>query len=552
MGGSAARLGVAAAIALAAGIGASAAPGAAPDAAAEPELAIVNVATPDQPRRSTQVLDSLVRRNGLEVQSRVPEIGQLVVRLEGGTVASLRSALADEPGVEAVAADRPVQLRYTPNDFAFARPNPGAPFGDVYQWNLHQSLAPAAWDRSKGEGAEVAVVDSGVDVSHPDLAGRISGTLDCDPTPCHAGSVADSDGHGTHVAGLACADSDNSAGIASLGFDCSIYAIQVVSCAAVGEALVRAADRGSDAINMSLGGCSAASIAGAVDYAWSKGSVPVAAGTNCPVPNVNNQNCNTLAQNYPAQQVQPDGTGPNLSAGKGLVATAAKYGGARASFAMMTSGVSVAAFGSATDSVAPGQGIVSTCSAGPDCASRVTLNGDNRFAYLVGTSMATPQVSGLVALMRSVNPGLSASKLVRSVKTTSSNCDGYGAGGLGWGVIRANRAVAAAAGKESDPPRSKLRRGRRGKLRIKSSDGTARVCPEDPDPSGVRAVRIFASRNGKPFRRIGKTSKPRFAFHPKRKGRYRFFSIAVDRDGNEEARPADPDTRLRVKRLPRR
>jgi hypothetical protein len=65
-------------------------------------------------------------------------------------------------------------------------------------------------------------------------------------------------------------------------------------------------------------------------------------------------------------------------------------------------------------------------------------------------------------------------------------------------------------------------------------------------------VRIFASRNGKPFRRIGKTSKPSFIHHPKRVGRYRFFSIAVDKDGNEEARPARADMRLRVKRLPKR
>jgi hypothetical protein len=250
--------------------------------------------------------------------------------------------------------------------------------------------------------------------------------------------------------------------------------------------------------------------------------------------------------NYPAQRVQPEGSGSNLNAGEGLVVTAARHDGNRASIALMTAGVSVAAFGFATDAIGGQQGILSTWPAGLSCSCRTLLNGDNRYAYLVGTSMSTPQVSGLVALMRSVEPNLSAPRLARLVKGTSSNCNGYGAGGLGWGLIRADRAVAAAAGKEIDPPKSKLRRGRGGKLRIKRSD-KSKGCPEEADASGVKTVRIFAARNGKRFRRVGKTSKARFAFTPKRKGRYRLYSVAVDRDGNEEPAPDGPDTKLRVR-----
>ena len=90
--------------------------------------------------------------------------------------------------------------------------------------------------------------------------------------------------------------------------------------------------------------------------------------------------------------------------------TVAKHDGARATFAQMTSGVSVAAFGSATDAVAAGQ--QGSSPPGPPAgrptsarhAASAPLNGDNRFAYLVGTSMATPQVAGLVALMRAASP----------------------------------------------------------------------------------------------------------------------------------------------------
>ena len=547
------RVALAGALALALALGTADAGAVAPatitDAATD--IAIVEVSTPALPSgmgapereswrraraRSRGVLDRVAERNELSVESRLPETGQLTVDLAGESVDELRQRLSGDPQVQRVEADRPVEFRYLPNDLGFNIADPNAPAGDFAQWNLRGLSGPAAWDTSKGIGAEVSVIDTGTDVGHPDLGARTAGTLDCDPGPCAGTGVTDTDGHGTHVAGLACGDSDNVYGVASLGFDCSLFAIKITTCAGAADAIVAAANRGSDAINMSFGGCSPI-LSDEVGYAFALGSVPVAAADNQANPPIN----------WPSQAVQPRGTGPNLDTGQGLVVTAVRYDGVRATIAEATTSVSVAAYGFATDTVGGQQGILSTWPGAVSCSCRTALNGDSRFAYLVGTSMATPQVSGVVALMRSVNPALTAPKLIRLVKLTSSHCGLY-KDGIGWGVINAADAVEAALGKDSDPPVSSMTRSRRRKLKINSFDS---ACHPDLPASGIKKVRIFSSRNGKAFRRIAKTSKRTFRFEPKRKGRYRFYSVAVDNAGNAEAAPTAPDEELRIKSTPK-
>jgi hypothetical protein len=532
------------------------------DPPANPPRAIVEVETPTLPTgddsssmrrwhrlraRSSEVLGAFAARHDLRIENRIPEIGQLSVALDGASPGGLRRRLAGDPRLIRVLPVRTIEYRYTPNDFAFSRADPNAPGGDLYQWNLVRSSGPAAWDLSRGAGAEVAVIDTGADVTHPDLAGRIAGTLNCGAT-CAAGPVTDPSGHGTHVAGLACADSDNGVGLASLGFDCNLYVVRTgTSCDGAAEAVVHAANRGSDAINMSFGGCGV-EFESAIGYAWSRGSVPVAAGDNTPAP----------SGTYPAAGVQPEGTGPNLDAGRGLVITAAKHNGTRAAFALASTGVSVAAFGAASDMKSGGQqGILSTFppSGGippltlEGIGGRTTINGSNRYAYLVGTSMATPQVSGIVALMRAAAPSLSAPNLVRLLKASASHCLSY-RDGIGWGLVNAQAAVAAAIGRDQQAPSSRVKRAKRNRLKVKRTD-QPNACAEELPSSGVRVVKVFASRNGKKFRRLAKTKKRRFVELPKRRGRYRFYSVAVDKDGNREAEPEDPDLKLKVKSLRR-
>jgi subtilisin family serine protease len=488
--------------------------------------------------------------------------GFLAVELGGRTIEQLSARLSDTPLVTGVQPEYRARFRYAPNDPALYAHDPNAPGADFAQWNVLHTGVEAAWNLARGSGGEVAVIDSGIYSGHPDLAGRISGALNqCTDPPvlggCEGTGTGDEEGHGTHVSGLACAATDNAYGIASIGFGCSIYSLKSdLTYTSIVNSIYAAVAHGADAINMSFGGGDASSeLQAAIHYAWASGAVPVAAGDNTPTPAPSN--------NYPAQYVQPEGSGPNIDSGEGLVVTSAAHSGQRSSWAQKTSGVSVAAHGSATDSMSGGQqGILSTWPppvvAGDSRGVRTSVGGDNRFAYLVGTSMATPQVAGLVALMRSARPSIPAARIVRLIKLTAGGCGRYGDTGLGWGTIRSDRALAAATQRDIFAPVSRVRsakvghvpgRGPVGVLRLKRFDARPEApCTKEIPSSGVKSVAVFASANGGRYRRIAKTRKGRIRFTAKPRRRYRFFSVAVDKAGNREALPARPDAKLRVRR----
>jgi serine protease len=513
---------------------------------------------------SRQVLDRVAKRYGLRVEAVNPEIGVLDVEVGSGGLGALRADLADDPRIESVRQDVPVQLRYAPNDYAFTHPDVHAPNGDLGQWNLVREGGPRAWDLSKGVGAEVAVVDSGADGSHPDLAQRIVGSASFG-----TGSppLSDTAGHGTHTAGLACGHADNGYGIASLGFNCGLFiAKEGGFCSDVANGITAAANRSSDVISISLGGCPPDPMTQALSYAQSRGAVLVVAADNSPTPN---GDCFTVIPEFdcffPEEWVQPFGTGPTTASDRGLVVTAARYDGGRASFAEMTTRVSVAAFGAVTDLKSGGQqGILSSWPANgvadDSAGGRTSLSGDSRFAYLVGTSMATPQVAGLAALIRAAEPGMANTRVVHLIKATASHCGSY-SGGIGWGIIRADQAVAAALDRDIDPPRSHVRSARRLRraslastsnrggilirLRLKRKDPPGLDCGQKLPISGVKKIAVFASANGGPYRRIEKTKKDSLVFHAKRHRRYRFYSVAIDNAGNREAPPVTADAKLK-------
>ncbi len=540
-----------------------------------PEIKAAPVGEPSQRRlerlaRSNQLIDAVAEAHGLELVGTIPELGTIVVD-PADSVAEVRDELSGDPRVESVTPDRRLELRLTPNDPTFRMRDPNAPNGDRAQWHLIRERFPGAWGLSNGAKAKVAVIDTGADVAnHPDLAG--ASRLDCSGSSCQGTDVTDLNGHGTHTAGLACANSNNHYALASAGFNCRLFVIKTdLTYASIEASLMAAADHHSDVISMSFGGGDS-SLNGALGYAYASGAVLVAAGANDPTP--------SASGNYPAQYVQRQGSGPNINAGKGLVVTAAKYSGGRADFAQKDSGVSVAAFGSVFGQGSGGQsGILSTWPLAaveedtgyvdpfdplnpvPPCGCRTTPPGvggsDDKFAYLEGTSMATPQVAGLAGLIRSVRPKMPNDKVARLIKLTADGHGEYGRG-LGWGVIDAYAAVGAALQKDITAPVSRVRSARRVRGSRASASGrgrrlvTLRLKHFDPQPrplvkSGVRSVMVFVSVDGRRFHRLGKTRRRHLRVRLRAGHRYRFYSRAVDRAGNREGAPANPDASLRLR-----
>ena len=401
-----------------------------------------------QTARVRDRIRAVLDRAELSRELPIPEARAVAVeppRHEG--VAAVRRALLDEPGVVAVQPEYRRSLRLIPNDPAFATPDPLAPRGDTFQWQLRDQGFERAWDESLGTGAGVAVIDTGVDGGNPDLGSRIVATADHDGTPGNGPATVDEVGHGTHVSGLACATGSNGYGGASSGFGCGLIVQKTdLSDASIAASIVDAADSGADVINMSLGGPGGSRvIENAVDYAWKRDVVMVAAASN-----VNQNN-----QGVPARLLQPEGTGPKLKRGRGLVVTAGEYGGSRAWFRPgHGNGISLAAYGAASASAST-PGIFSNFPANPTeleegsfreppCQCRTSFGGDDRFAYLEGTSMAAPQVAGAAALIRSRKPGIDAKRVIKVIKKTARGKSFQGS--LGWGILNARAALRVAVG----------------------------------------------------------------------------------------------------------
>jgi serine protease len=504
-------------------------------------------------RAAAASLDTLagLRRDGAQV----PQIGLVSVRPAGGlTLAALARLLRHRDGVRSVEIERRHELRLTPNDPALTapEPTPGTPPGTPLEWWIPRLGLPAAWDITRGAGATVAVIDTGVDAGHPDLAGKVQQTIDDDAIGGHGPATSDENGHGTHVASLACGAGDNGVGIVGVGLDCRLIVLKSdLGDGSIARSIVQAADLKADAINMSFGtdGTTppAQAIVDAIDYAVAHDVVLVAAAADRPVED----------QGDPANVLQPAGTGPDLSAGRGLSVTAANFADARAPFAGRGSEISIAAYGAFAQSggppgifgAFPGNATELESGGGvlfpqPGCGCRTQFQGDSRWAYLQGTSMAAPMVTATAALVHHFNPELSAADVIRLLKQTATRPAGTGwTPELGWGIVNAGAALSAARTIDRHPASSRLRgpkRVRDGRsivLRLSGSD----TAPPGLVASGIDHYEIYRSANRRAYRRIKTTRTARLRLHVRRGSRYRFYSIAVDRAGNREPVPKRPD-----------
>jgi serine protease len=316
------------------------------------------------------------------------------------------------PGALAVTVDQPVHAAHVGSpapvtEAAAAQVAQGtvgaaASSDDTYrslQWALDRLAADAAWALQTGTGQTVAVVDTGVDGTHPDLAPRLLPGADF--IDVGGDGRIDPNGHGTHVAGIIGAVANNAQGIAGLAPTASILPVRVLGAdgsgwtSGVADGLIWAADHGAAVANLSLSGSTPDSVlATAVQYAQSKDVVVVAAAGN------ERQNGNPVR--YPA-------------AFPGVLAVAATDSAdGSASFSSTGSYVGIAA---------PGYDIVATYP--------VARGG---YVSLSGTSMASPYAAAAAALIRAHGPGLTATQVVDTMVATASDLgpvgrdDEFGAG----------------------------------------------------------------------------------------------------------------------------
>lgn len=396
---------------------------------------------------------SQLRRNGL---------GADVMQLNRAMpVADLRGLaakmMAEDPTIEYAEPDRKMYPLLTPNDTNYSS-----------LWGLGSGnggiRANTAWDTTNGAGVVVAVLDTGIR-PHPDLAANIvagydmiadtfvsndGNARDSDPSDpgdwntanqCAQGDPAsNSSWHGTHVAGTIAAVGNNSTGVIGVAYGAKVQAVRVLGrCGGytsdIADGMIWASGgtvsglpanaTPAKVLNLSLGGSGACDTTtqNAINSARSRGaSVVIAAGnSNVNVSNASPANCS------------------------GVIAVAAVGPtGGKASYSNFGTLVDVAAPGGEM-STGTTNGILSTLNAG------TTTPGADNYAYYQGTSMATPHVAGVVALMYAVKPTATPDQIESALKSSArafpATCSG-----CGTGIVNATAAIAAIVGGTTPPP----------------------------------------------------------------------------------------------------
>jgi serine protease len=486
----------------------------------------------------------------------VPEIGLVTVRPPTGvSPAGFARTLRGLPGVDSVSLEHRYVPRLMPNDPALHAPDP---FSGVLQWTLQAEHFPAAWNLSRGDGTLVGLVDTGVDATHPDLRSKIAVAVDQQQSSSARGTVyTDEVGHGTHVASLACAATNNGIGLAGAGYNCKLVVEKSdFSDSSIASAIVDATQRRVQAINLSFGpsqpeanSASPAEVR-ALSYAAARHVVLVAAAAD----NAGSE------QGDPANVLQPAGTGPDLSAGLGLDVTAADSSGHRAGFAGYGSEISLAAFGALSPGagglagiVAP-PGIFGAFPAGPTdveappspCGCRTIFAGSTSYAYLQGTSMAAPQVTAAAALMRGMNPYATVADIITTLKRTATRPAGTGwTSDLGWGILNAGAALEASRRIDRLSPVSHVLAPRVARRRsfVLRWVGHDQRRPE-LIASGISVYEVYVRAGHRRPRRLARTFRHTLVIRGRPRGRYVFFTVAVDRAGNRESHPVDAVTRV--------
>jgi subtilisin family serine protease len=347
-----------------------------------------------QPRAglSETEFDKIIKKQG----------GKQVGKIEGINVRIIQlPPQASEKAVEAL-LKKNKHLKFAERDMIVAHDSTNDPYYSK-AWHIPKIGAPTAWPTSTGSGVAIAILDSGVDSAHPDLAGKLlPGWNFYDGNS----NTADVTGHGTKVAGTAAAASNNALGVASIAGGAMILPGRVgsptgsASYSTMAAGVTWAADKGARVANLSYGGArGSATVQSAAQYLKNKGGLLVTSGGN-------------------------DGIEEAVAPSDTLIAVSATTSSdVKASWS---------SYGNYIDVAAPGSGIYTTTNGGG-------------YASVSGTSFASPATAAVVALMMAANPKLAPDDIAKHLFATAVD---LGTAGFdkyyGHGRIDAAAAVQAA------------------------------------------------------------------------------------------------------------
>jgi thermitase len=383
-----------------------------------------------QPRPGLPVaeLDRIVQQHGGRRTGVIRRINVHIVALPPQANAlAVVEALRRNPHLKFVEVDGQLPPALYPNDPQYAS-----------AWHLPKIGAPSAWDAAQGSGVTIAVLDSGIDTSHPDLQSRLVAGWNFYDGNADVGDVF---GHGTAVAGIAAAAGNNGSGVASVSFGSKIMPLRVTDPSGNGyfslmaAALVHAADNGARVANLSFLGVSLSdAVDSAAQYMRSKGGVVVVSGGSRP-------------------ELRNDPVRSSLTV---VAGTDTLDGWASSSW------------GDYVDVAAPGISIWTTKVGGA-------------YGTVAGTSASSPIVAGVYALMMSARPDLPAGTLDEILFSTAQDL-----GSAGFDQYFGNGRVNAAGAV------SKARQTTAGDT---TPPSVAITAPAGGTVSGLFAVDVTASDN---------------------------------------------------------
>ncbi|HLE76823.1 MAG TPA: S8 family peptidase [bacterium] len=358
--------------------------------------------------------EPVARAVGARVAGRIPALDVFVLKVPAGAVEGVITALTRNALVEYAEPNGIATISLDPNDpYDNSTCYNSSHSGCVTQWGWAKVQAYTAWDVTTGSSAvRVAVVDTGVDNSNPDLPAVVAQKDFIN----NDNNAEDDNGHGTHVAGTIGALTNNGTGVAGANWLVSLMAAKVLnasgsgSYAAVANGITWAADNGAKVINLSLGGSvPSTTLKNAVNYAWNKGVVLACAAGNS----------GTQAKSYPGAY------------DRCIAVAATDQNDAKASFSN---------YGSKwVDVAGPGVAILSTT---PNTS--VYLN--TQYGYFMnydalnGTSMATPHVAGLAGLVWAKGACATQSCVRNKIESTADQIAGTGTYWK-WGRVNYYNAV---------------------------------------------------------------------------------------------------------------